>query len=186
MARKAASARCRTFGDRDSGLLGRRPYLAGEALAVRRLVGEHGEPPDAELDRPARSPLLAVSVSGAHMRNTTPPSPVSSSAVAHGNTRGSPAAAASGAAARALPLFFGPTTPMQPGSLRIAATASAARAGSRRSSRAMTLTDWPDAPTTCSTAASSGPATIASSVENGATTPMHNCAMPLSVAPATY
>ena len=51
---------------------------------------------------------------------------------------------------------------------------------------AMILTGWPAAATTASTAASSGPATIASSVENGATTPMHISGTPLSVAPLTY
>ena len=56
MARKAASVLRGIIGDVDPQRSRRSSDLAGEALAVGRVVGEHGEPTDAELDAPARQP----------------------------------------------------------------------------------------------------------------------------------
>ena len=138
---------------------GRRPCRRRARPAVQRRARRPVRPPPRSSGR-ARRGGRRPSLAGELVRSGA------------GEDQGEPGGGGERRGDEGTPLFFGPTRPRH----RLGQDRRhdlGRRNGSRPSSRAITVTDWPDSSTTCSTAASSGPATIASSVENGATTPMH-------------
>ena len=186
MARKAASAPEASSATSIPSVPGRSSHLAGEALAVGRVVGEHGEPTDAELDGQLGSRRGGQPVGRTEAEDDAV---VTGQLVGGGTWQNERKSGCRG---------------QRGGSERTATVlrsdhADATRLGEDRRHRSggtggiapIVTGDDPDGlgrmrSTTRSTAASSGPATIASSVENGATTPMHSPATPISVALLPY